>query len=351
MLLWALAASTASLVTPLAAQQRQLTADATLQKDPNGVVLAEIPAGAPVLPGRTRDEWREATLEGWIFTASTERTTREGFDLVVSVDDGENLRATPNGEIIARLRTGALLHRVRVRGGWTQVRRTGWIERSKLPAPVARRTPAAADTGRSASMGGNAPAAQQPAPTGPAAAPVRPAPPEPGGDRVEAARETPLYATPDSQRIGILQDGALGRVVTRAGEWVRVQFDGWVRESDLRPAAASAPTEVTGAELKANPEKYVGATVDWRVQVIAVQIADELRSEMPQGQPYLLTRGPLPEPGFVYVMIPQDQVDRFRALPPLQELVLRVVIRAPRTRYLATPVVELAEVRSGMSLQ
>ena len=36
---------------------------------------------------------------------------------------------------------------------------------------------------------------------------------------------------------------------------------------------------------------------------------------MPPGQPYLLTRGPLPEPGFVYVTIPPDQVDRFRSLP------------------------------------
>jgi hypothetical protein len=69
---------------------------------------------------------------------------------------------------------------------------------------------------------------------------------------------------------------------------------------------------------------------------------------MPPGQPYLLTRGPLPEPGFVYVTIPPARLADFRALPALQELVLRVTVRAARTKFLPTPVVELASVVSGM---
>ena len=69
--------------------------------------------------------------------------------------------------------------------------------------------------------------------------------------------------------------------------------------------------------------------------------ADELRPEMPFGQPYLLTRGPLPEPGFVYVTIPPERVAEFRALPALHEMTLRVTLKAARTRYLATPVAEL----------
>jgi hypothetical protein len=74
--------------------------------------------------------------------------------------------------------------------------------------------------------------------------------------------------------------------------------------------------------------------------VIAVQTADELRTEMPRGQKYLLTRGPLPEPGFVYVTVTESQAAEFRALPALQELILRVTIKAARTKYLTTPVVE-----------
>jgi hypothetical protein len=84
----------------------------------------------------------------------------------------------------------------------------------------------------------------------------------------------------------------------------------------------------------------VGHPVEWRLQVIAVQTADELRTEMARGQNYLLTRGPLPEPGFVYVTVSESQAAEFRALPALQELTLRVIIKAARTKYLTTPVVE-----------
>jgi hypothetical protein len=51
----------------------------------------------------------------------------------------------------------------------------------------------------------------------------------------------------------------------------------------------------------------------------------------------------------VYIIVPRDQLSQFEALAPLQELTLRVVIRAPRTKYLATPVVELASVVQGVS--
>src|SRR5262249_13880970 len=106
---------------------------------------------------------------------------------------------------------------------------------------------------------------------------------------------------------------------------------------------------VSAAEVRSQPQRFVGQTVEWRLQFIAIQTADELRSELPAGQPFLLTRGPLPEPGFVYVILPRDQAAAFQDLPTLQELVLRVTIKAPRTKYLATPVVELVGVVSGLA--
>ena len=54
--------------------------------------LVSLPEGATVETGRTRGSWNEATVQGWIFTNSTERTRREGYDLVVVSDEGENLR-------------------------------------------------------------------------------------------------------------------------------------------------------------------------------------------------------------------------------------------------------------------
>ncbi len=126
----------------------------------------------------------------------------------------------------------------------------------------------------------------------------------------------------------------------RSGEWARVQVEGWVRESDLEEAAGGALTGITAAEVRSDPSKYVGRAVEWRLQLIAVQTADELRTEIPKGQSYLLTRGPLPEPGFVYVTVTEAQAAEFRTLPALQELNLRVIVKAARTKYLTTPVVE-----------
>jgi hypothetical protein len=88
--------------------------------------------------------------------------------------------------------------------------------------------------------------------------------------------------------------------------------------------------------------------VEWRVQFVAIQKADELRPEIPEGQPYLLTRGPLPEPGFVYVVVPSNKVSQFEAVPALKELTIRGTIRAASTKYLPTPVIDLVEVVSGL---
>jgi hypothetical protein len=101
---------------------------------------------------------------------------------------------------------------------------------------------------------------------------------------------------------------------------------------------------VSAEEVQKSPGRFVGQPLEWRLQLIAVQVADELRPEIPAGQPYLLMRGPLPEPGFVYVMLPRSALPRFRALPPLAELTLRLTIRAASTRYLPTPVAELVAV-------
>jgi hypothetical protein len=325
------------LAAPLAAQgEESISAPAQLHREPQGTPLVTLPEGAPVDVGEGRGDWREVTVEGWIYTPSTAPTRRDGFDLVVAEAEGENLRETPNGPVVGRAREGTLLERVGQKGNWTRVRRAGWVPKKALPPPPA--------PGQ-----GSAAAAKRPAPppagTAPAAAPVAASP---AGERLQTGRETGLGATPEGPVVGTLQGGTPARVVGRAGEWARVQVEGWVREADLEPAQDGALAGVTAAEVRATPERYVGRTLDWRLQVIAVQTADELRAELPPGQPYLLTRGPLPEPGFVYVAIPPDRVEAFRALPPLQEVVLRVNIRAARTRYLATPVAELLAVVSGM---
>ena len=316
-------------------QVKQISTATRLHKEPEGIALVSLPAGTPVEPKRTRGEWREVEIGGWIFNGSVEPTRREGFDLVVTTSAGENIRRVPNGEIVGRVRSGTLLFKEEVKGAWTRVRRTGWVPRKAMLPDLAKaeRAPAARPD--------SAPAVQAYVAPIQAAAPVQ-SPPEPATpDRAEIAREASVFAAPEGGQYGTLQPGAPARVLGRAGEWTRIQFEGWVRDSDLKEASNGALSGITAAEVRSDPSKYVGRTVDWRVELIAVQEADELRPEMPKGQKYLLTRGPLPEPGFVYVTLKDSEVAQFRALQALQELTLRVIIKAPRTRFLATPVVEL----------
>jgi hypothetical protein len=317
----------------LAQEERRLETSADLHRDPDGTPLVSLPAGAPVEAGTADGDWRKVTVEGWIYRPSTSPTKRDGFDLVVTSDEGENLRRAPNGPILGRAREGTLLERVGERGKWFRVRRDGWVPQEAVPAAdtTRRRGQAVRRSGRADSA-----AAQAPVP-----AVVAPVPPSGPVEGVETLRETGLSRLPDSGAIANLPAGTPARVLGRSGEWVRVQVEGWIRGADVKPAEAGVLAGVSGAEVRASPDRFVGRTLDWRLQIIAVQRADELRPEMPSGQPYLLTRGPLPEPGFVYVMIPPDRVAEFRALPALHEMTLRVILKAARTRYLATPVAEL----------
>jgi hypothetical protein len=326
-----------------AQEERQLQAPADLHRDPDGTPLVSLPAGAEVEAGKADGDWRQVTVEGWIYRPSTSPTKRDGFDLVVTSDEGENLRRAPNGPIVGRAREGTLLERVGERGKWFRVRRDGWVPQEAVPAKKApdttRRQGRAAQADRR--TGGRADSGSARAPSAAPAPAAAPAPPTASVEGVEMLRETGLSRAPDSGAMTTLPAGTAARVVGRSGEWVRVQVEGWVREADVKPAQAGVLAGISAAEIRATPERFVGQTLDWHLQIIAVQLADELRPEMPSGQPYLLTRGPLPEAGFVYVMIPPERVAEFRALPALHEMTLRVRLKAARTRYLATPVAEL----------
>ncbi|MFL5403402.1 MAG: hypothetical protein ACJ8BF_11365 [Gemmatimonadales bacterium] len=316
--------------SPLLAQHViELSSATRLRKEPEGIALVSLPAGASVQVRGVRGAWHEVVVEGWIFSQSTAPSRRDGFDLVVTRADGENIRRSPNGDVVGHIRSGALLRKVEAQGAWTHVRREGWVPREAV-VPV--------ESGDISPVQTDSPTVQAPV-----AQPVAPAPavkPPADSDRAEAARETPLFSAPEAAQFGTIQTGSPARVLGRSGDWVRVQLEGWVRAGDLQSASGSSLSGVTAAEVRSDPTRYLGRAVEWRLQLIAVQTADELRTEMPRGQNYLLTRGPLPEPGFVYVTVSDAQAAEFRTLTALQEMTLRVTIKAARSKFLTTPIVE-----------
>lgn len=301
------------LANSAASQERATAVQAgPFQRTPSGVQLGSILAGAPIVADSTAGNWRHIVLEGWIFTASTRNDRREGFDLSVRVAPTENLRIEPNGTIIGRLAQGALLHRVRTRGGWTLVRREGWVPSRALPEN--HTVAVATGTGR------------------------------PDTNRVEVAAPTTFMQQPEGNAAGTLEPGLQAEVLARSGEWARVRVEGWVHQDSLKPVAGGALVGVTASEVRANPDRYVGREIDWKLQFVAIQTADELRPEIPAGERYLLTRGPAPEAGFVYVVVNQAELERFSSLQPLQDLTMRVRILASRTKYLPNPVVQMVAI-------
>jgi len=253
---------------PLGAQSTvRLGAETTLHKDPGGVRLFSLNRNTPVAVVRTRGNWTEVTLEAWIWSRSVGATTREGFNLVVTAQEGENIRAQPDGAILGRAVTGALLDRVRTQGGWTRVRRTGWVASSAVPrvSPPAAPAPAPAP-------------APPPAARSDSAASPAPAGPESALPATGLVKGTSLSVVPGGTAFAELTGPADARVTGRQGDWVRVRLEGWVRAADLADPRDADVARITAADLRREPDRYVGEVVDWRLQFLAVQVAGSCMS-------------------------------------------------------------------------
>lgn len=324
------------------ASRYRVTADNTwFFSDVAGRRIARVARGAVLTTaGATRNEWIQVTLEGWIFATSVGPSDRPDFDLLVTRAPNENLRAAPAGPLVAELARGFGLNRFEAPsdsgGRWLHVRRAGWVQRSAL-APIAdvvatRTTDSLADSSddgqTSASRPGNDP-------------------PPVDSSRAQPVRMTTLYRAPDGPEAGTLAAEIPLRVLSRNGEWTRVQFEGWVKGGELQAAPAGVLIGITAAELRAEPQRYAGQVLRWRIEFIAIQKADELRPDIPAGSSYVLGRGPLPERGFVYVIVSDSKLPAFRALTPLATIQVTARVRNGRSRYLGNPVVELISLEGG----
>src|SRR5213080_2367380 len=335
----------------LAAQARyRITTDgAWFFQEAGGKRLARLARGAQVAGGDARGDWLAVTLEGWIFATSVGPTPRAGFDLAVTRTPEENLRSAPAGALVGKLPQGFVL--TKVNGGdadrWVHVTRTGWVQTGDVEpvaTVVSSRTAADSDTaaarqppGRSpGDEGGSATPGHRP---GVSRGDTSGGAPDP--TRVESVRRTVLYRAPEGAPTGTLAPAAPLRVLSRSGDWTRVEIDGWVRSGDLQAAPAGVLVGVSAAELRAEPQRYVGQVLRWTLQFIAAQQADELRPDIPNGATYLLARGPLPERGFVYLVVPEAKRLQLDALTPLATVQVTARVRAGRTRFLGNPVLDL----------
>lgn len=327
----------------------------TLRAAPDGARLATIAAGTTVQAGERRDGWREVTLTGWIWNASVRPASRQGFDLVVSARDGENLRATPNGDRIARLNNGTLLVELERQGRWIRVRRTGWVQDGGIDAPAE-----SAPAGDNAAANSEPPAAR---PESPAAQPESPAarsessaaqsaaPAElstPPAHGARAGRSgTVLLASPGGDSLATIRPLSDLEVVERRGDWVRVRIEGWVASPTLDQPADSGTilTGIAPEVLRSNPEAFRGRLVEWKVQFIAFDRAEKIRTDFKEDEPFILARPPGDQPGFVYLAATEEQLPLIRTITPLQWIDVVARVRTGRSTQMGAPVLELIEIR------
>lgn len=284
---------------------------------PDGVVLAEVLRGTSMTLEQRRGGWGAVLLEGWIWEPSVREEAVDGHDLVVSAPGGENLRLTPNGDRLARLRTGMRLDRIASRGSWIQVRRQGWIWLQSVEV-----------TGVSA--------AQRPAVT-PSSA-ERPTAISRAGQTGAA-----LLGNPGGDTLAVVTPGAELELLSREGNWARVRATGWVWVPLLAAASESGTvlTDISAAVLAENADSFRGRVLEWTVQFISLERAERIRTDFYEGEPFILARGPGDEPGFVYIAVAPDQLGAVQTLAPLQRIRVRARVRTGRSTLMNAPVLDL----------
>jgi hypothetical protein len=317
-------------LAPLASQARyRVTADNEwFYQAADGRRLAQIARGAEVQGGAIQGDWITVTLDGWIFASSVGPSPKPEFDLAVTPDGGENLRAAPGGALVGHLAKGFGLKQTATQARWVHVQRQGWMKRaSLLPlAAVSTTTVQAGDSDSSKT---------------PPVTPPRGDSTSVDPDKAQPNRRTTLYRAPDGPPAGAITSETPLRVLSRSGEWARVQFEGWVKTSDLQINTPGVLVGVSAAELRTDPARFQGQVLKWQLQFIAVETADDLRPDVPDGATYLLARGPSPEHGFVYVVVPDAKKALIASLAPLANIEITARVRVGRSRYLGNPVVDL----------
>ena len=249
----------------------------------------------------------------WIWAPSVRAEDRQGHDLAVSAEGGENLRATPNGRRLGRAREGMLLDRLEVRGDWVRVRRTAWIWEPSIRLAAGPSPPPARESTR---------------------------------EFIPAGAAAVVRASPGGDTLARLHPGASVEVLQRDGDWARVRVEGWTSVASLGAdtAGAGVLTGITREELQAEPDAYRGRLLEWTVQYIAVQEAERFRTDFLPGERFILARGPGDDAGFVYVAVPTEHLDQVEALAPLQRIRVLGRVRTAASALTGAPVLDLVEI-------
>jgi len=293
-----------------------------LRAEPQGLIIGRLLAGSVFDVAQLQGRWVQLDLQGWIWTRSVQVTDRGGFDLTVSAEPHENLRAEPSGALLARLAEGALLERLEDIPGWTRVRRLAWV------------------WGPSTDLAGGDESLQAPASPGPGGVA--------GGEGWwrSGSGGAPILTGPDGDTLALARPGTELQVLARQGNWVRVRLDGWSWaplgvESDS--VSSSIVSELMPEEVMQDPDAYRGQIVRWELQFVSHEEAERIRTDFYEGEPFLLTRATSPSRTFVYVAVPPERLAEVQGLIPLERIRVVGRIRTGAAAFTENPILDLME--------
>ncbi|HEU4464172.1 MAG TPA: hypothetical protein VFS53_03925 [Gemmatimonadota bacterium] len=268
-----------------------------------------------------RAGWARVGVHGWMWSESLERA---GGAYRVA-PESENLRAAPNGRILGQLVEGVGVSRLGAEGRWLEIELVGWLPESAVASP-APGTEAVADTAR------------------PAPPPPRPVEDEPASAVAPSAmgtlsRGAEMRSAPQGGAVAQLPAETPIQVLESRGGWTRVRVDGWVPTSAVRAGSLS---EVDPDVVAAAPAgTFIGRTVRWTLEHVALQQADAWRPDFTPGEWYDLARVPGSDGRYVYLVIPERMLEEFRGMSPFRTLRVEGTVRTGQSALTGTPIVEV----------
>jgi hypothetical protein len=371
-----LSASLSILAVPLGAQTR-VKAPSAMLTAPNGRAIGSLHPGLQVRVLETRGSYARVSVSGFVERGrlSAQRTsagTRVGSRPAVL-----RTRGAAAAQSVASFDAGT---RVSVGDapapkGWVRVSREGWVLRSVLDRPAAATasrppTPRSADANKEAptarkTSGGEVAASKPSAakstsqPTGAAPSAAREATTASRAPSISAisvltsdstlspTANVALRAAPDARALATVAPGATLLPLARERGWVRVRLEGWVPERDLTPSDTAIRTNVSAADLRADPVGTRGKTVRWSVQILATQKADALRRDLSPDETYLLARGPAEENALLYLVVPPSLMATTKSIPELSQAMITARVRTGRSTLVGVPILDLVTITSN----
>ena len=303
-------------------QSGTLTKEENFRAQQNGTLLGQLRAGMSLEVLEATDDWLQFDFDGWIWTRSLQAVNRGAFDLVVSVEGGENIRGGPGGEILGHVEQGTLLEIVERVAGWARVRRRAWVWRSSVA--LFGTDPSGDSAGRS---GLTTPSSSVGV-----------------GEWAQGfSANAPVLSTPDGDTLATLASSTNLQVLAREGNWTRVRLEGWIwlPEGADEGAGVSPRTDATLASVVAAPDDYRGEVVQWDLQFISLERAEEIRTDFYETEPFLLTRMGDGDQSFVYVAIPPERLGEAQRLDPLERIRVLGRVRTGSARLTGSPILEL----------